>query len=137
MRELLRSHENDIVDQVVLCLQSQNPAASSSVNQAIPVTQDPSHQVPVMDPGLLRITELENQLARLRAERDYAQAGPPAARQLGAYNLISPPATLANRELICNHQFCGGHLPRSRARYTHPDSGEPVQTNKYLLASRK
>ena len=82
MRELLQSYENDIVDQVVLRLQSRNPAASPSANQAIPVAQDPSHQVPTMDPGFLRITELENQLARLRAERDYAQGGPPASTQL-------------------------------------------------------
>ena len=79
MRELLRSHENDIVDQVVLRIQWQHPAASPGVNQAIPARQDPSHQAPVMDPGILRITELENQLARLRAERDYTPAGPPAA----------------------------------------------------------
>ena len=95
MQELLRSHENDIVNQVVPGLQLQNPAASPSANQAIPVTQTPSYQVPVMDPGLLRITESENQLAQLRAKRYYGHAGPPAASELGSYNFIPPPATFA------------------------------------------
>ena len=138
MGELLRSHENDIVNQVVLRIQSQNQAASPGANHAIPARQDPSHQALVVDPGLLRITELENQLARLRAERDYAQAGPPAASHLGAYNFIPPPATLARESASAITNSVEALFPGvERSTLTQIVENRFIPTNIYRLLAMK
>jgi len=75
MRELLRSHEEDIVNQVVLRLQTQNPAASRNSipnSQQINPQTSPALQrnLPVADLTLVRIAELEQQLSQLRAQRE-------------------------------------------------------------------
>jgi len=73
MRELLRSHELDIVNRVVHQLNSQIPTqhpATHSTPQALP----PSHsgtQPPLLSPRQLRIAKLEHQLAQLRAHQGF------------------------------------------------------------------
>lgn len=92
-----------------------------------------------MDPSLLRITELENQLAQLRAERDYAQAGPPAASQLGAYNSIPLPATLAIESASAITNSVKALFPGvERSTLTQIAENQFKPTNIYrLLASEK
>ncbi|KAG0136592.1 hypothetical protein HOY82DRAFT_598831 [Tuber indicum] len=82
MRELLRSHEDGIVNQVVHRLQSQNVQGSSALspNTQVPVGP-PLHQPPV-DPTALRIAELENQLAQLRTPNGPGQGTILATREL-------------------------------------------------------
>ena len=80
MRELLHSHEQDIVDRVVLHLRSQPPPQPSitpedqpAPHYPVPGTQ-PAQHYPLpgihpapANPTLVRIAELESQLAQLRA----------------------------------------------------------------------
>ena len=61
MRELLRSHEEELVDRVVSRLHNQNPRLIPAISQ---------RQQPAPDTHFDRITDLENQLAQLRAERE-------------------------------------------------------------------
>ena len=104
MRELLRSHEQEIVDRVILPLHSQNP------NPERPNHHSPAspYSQPLLNPTqdthrahhgatLARITELESQLAQLRKESEQQQAlvrEPPA---LGTFAPAHPP-TLQERE---------------------------------------
>ena len=94
MRELLRSHEQDIVDRVVLQLRTQPPSQPSTIppdqlashypalgTQPVPHYSVPGTQPVVANPTLIRIAELETQLAELRAanQRDQplAESRPP------------------------------------------------------------
>ena len=67
MRELLRSHEQDIVDRVVLLLRTQpNPQPAPTAPHP-PTLQYPAPgtQPGPANPTLVRIAELETQLAEL------------------------------------------------------------------------
>ena len=94
MRELLRSHKQDIVDRVVLQLRTQPPSQPSTIppdqlashypalgTQPVPHYSVPGTQPVVANPTLIRIAELETQLAELRAanQRDQplAESRPP------------------------------------------------------------
>jgi len=95
MRQLLRSHEQDIVDRVVLQLRAQNGVTSSSTIPANLATTPYSqtHQV-VPGPTLSRITDLETQLARLHAERQLGQTNEHLLREPGTYDPTLPLATI-------------------------------------------
>ena len=69
MRELLRSHEQEIVDRVVLQLRTQHdPLPTTISSNPLPSNHPPpSIQLAPADPTLTRIAELEGQLAELRA----------------------------------------------------------------------
>ena len=78
MRELLRSHEQEIVDRVVLQLGMQNHSQPTTTRPDLPPTH---HQVPgtqpiQANPTLTRIAELEAQLAELRALNQHSQQLP-------------------------------------------------------------
>ena len=97
IRELLHSHEADIVNRVVHQLNSQNPN-SSWHNQVSTTPQPPLRNCVMTDkPRNLTshwITELENQLAQLRAEQELKEVrrdgrgDKPAT--LGTYNPLHP-----------------------------------------------
>ncbi|KAG0638324.1 hypothetical protein HOY80DRAFT_1048153 [Tuber brumale] len=72
MRELLRSHEQDIVDRVVLQLSSRNLPQSSimNTNPQASFYMHPGTQPSIPNPTLSRIAELESQLAQLRAQSE-------------------------------------------------------------------
>ena len=95
MRELLRSHEEDIVNQVVRRLQPQvsSPAFNRQHNY-YPVPEPPRREQHT-DPTLLRIAELEAQLSQLRAEREPRARAAQASRELGTYSSIPLPAVTA------------------------------------------
>ena len=97
IRELLQSHEEDIVNRVVYQLNSQNPN-SSRHNHAGPTPQPaPSNHFTTEQPRNLtshRITELENQLAQLRAEQELEEVRREDRRDepatFGTYNPLHP-----------------------------------------------
>jgi len=95
MCQLLRSHEQDIVDRVVLQLRAQNGVTSSSTIPANLVTTPyrQSHQV-VPGPTLSRITDLETELAQLQAERQLGQTKAHLLREPGTYDPTMPLATI-------------------------------------------
>ena len=76
MRELLRSHEQDIVDRVLHQLTSQNPPQHSIVNteQHSGSHQRTRTQPPPPNPTMAKIAELESQLAQLRAQNELEQS---------------------------------------------------------------
>jgi len=75
MRELLRSHEEEIVDRVMQQLNSQSPLLPA-VSHPIPQSDrrfSPSlrgTQPPITNPTLIKIAELESQLGVLRAQQE-------------------------------------------------------------------
>ncbi|KAG0643266.1 hypothetical protein HOY80DRAFT_1020255 [Tuber brumale] len=88
MRDLLRSHEQDIVERVVLRLSSQQlphfPSQPQNPHAPNPPVVDTLRPV---NRTLTRIEELERQLAELGREQDGEQATAPArTRALGMYN---------------------------------------------------
>ena len=89
MRELLRSHEQDIVDRVVLRLSSQQ-ICHSPPSQPNPEPQqfpEVATLAPRRNATLTRITELESQLAKLRQEHNRQQQAPSAEQSIyGMYN---------------------------------------------------
>ena len=89
MRELLRSHEQDIVDRVVLQLRTQPtpqpstiPANPQGLHHLPSDTQSALHyrppgtHAPFENPRLIRIAELESHLAELRAANQREQPLP-------------------------------------------------------------
>lgn len=94
MRELLRSHEEDIVDRVFLRLSSQNnrPTATPPQLPTIRATPSPREQEP--NTTLARIRDLENQLEQLQAEQGSSQANRLVGREPGMYNHTPPLAGL-------------------------------------------
>jgi len=86
MRELLQAHEDDIVNQVVERLRpthkQPNLATASNAQQLDPQARQPG----AVNPTLLRISELENELINLRAEQERASGSRPDPRELGMYN---------------------------------------------------
>ena len=72
MRELLRSHEQDIVDRVLHQLTSQNPPQHSIVNteQHSGSHQRTRTQPPPANPTMVKIAELESQLAQLLSQNE-------------------------------------------------------------------
>lgn len=101
MRELLRSHEQDIVDRVVLQLRTQPPPQPSSIpadppapHYPPPRTQPaPDYQVPGTQPApanstFARIAELKSQLAELRAVTQSQRVQPLA--ELRAPGMLYP-----------------------------------------------
>ena len=94
MRELLRSHEQEIIDRVILRVGVQNPTphAPSPTNALLPwhIPQATLLQQP--NPTLVRIAELERQLAQLKGEcrPDPQPSQPSNPRALGTYNPVHP-----------------------------------------------
>ena len=84
IRELLQSHEEDIINRVVLQLNSNKPHAPppTPTNQSI-------HRPSTTLTGL-RITELEKELAQLRAEQETEQGIMAEPRALGTYHPTHP-----------------------------------------------
>ena len=80
MRELLRLHEDELFNRVVSRLHNQNPRLTPTVSQ---------RQQPVSDTHFDRITDLENQLAQLRAESELMQPSRAAPRDLTS--MYDPP----------------------------------------------
>ena len=97
MRELLRSHEEEIVNQVVLQPQSQNPAMTPNppLRREIP----PAHrrQQPPPPTTNAQVAELEDQIAQLQAERAAGLGANGNIRDTGMYNPALPQAPLANQ----------------------------------------
>jgi len=91
MRELLRSHEQDIINRVVLQLSSQNPTlppATDSNFQALPPTHTGTQPL-IPSPTQLRISELERQLSQLRAQQELQHTSiEPSA--VGTFNPTQP-----------------------------------------------
>ena len=96
MRQLLRSHEQDIVDRVVLQLRTHNGIHTSPTLQAnsaaTPYHQ--SHQA-IPGPTLNRITDLEIQLARLQAEQQLGRPDTHITREPRTYDPAQPQVTCA------------------------------------------
>jgi len=92
MRELLRSHEEEIVDRVFLRLNSQNHGQRSSPTRITTLLWNTPREPPESNGTAARITELERQLAGLQAEREVMQDNAPIRREGGMYNLILPRA---------------------------------------------
>ena len=104
MSELLRSHELEIVDRVILQLRSHNPKRErpNHHSPASPYSQpllNPTQDTQRAHHGatLARITELESQLAQLRKESEQQQALVREPRTLGMFAPAQPP-TLQERE---------------------------------------
>lgn len=98
IRELLRSHQQEIVDRVILQLTSQNP----NPQHPNPHTSSSSHPQPVHSPiqatqppktnaTLARITELESQLAQLRKKSEQHQTLLRELRTVGKFDPAQPP----------------------------------------------
>ena len=81
MRELLRSHEEDIVKQVVRRLQPQVSLPAFNRKHNYDPVPEPPRREQQTDPTLLRIAELEAQLSQLRAERDPRARADQASRE--------------------------------------------------------
>ena len=103
IRALLRSHEQDIVEQVVLRLRPDN--ATPHVPAEVPAEeanpQGLHHRLrdtvaPPSNLLLTRITELESQLAQLREESDRIQPIPRQPRELGMYPPLPPSIVLGS-----------------------------------------
>jgi len=100
IRALLRSHEQDIVEQVVLQLRPDN--ATPHVPAEVPAEAIPQglhHRLrdgvaPPSNLLLTQITELESQLAQLREENDRIQPIPRQPRELGMYPPLAPSIVL-------------------------------------------
>ena len=88
MRELLRSHEQDIIDRVVHQLNSQHPHTVTPTRPSpqIPFRTLNGAQPPPTNPILSKIEELEKQLAQLRA----ATASNIIPPELGAHGTSNP-----------------------------------------------
>ena len=69
MRELLRSHEEDIVDRVFLRLSSQNNRPTATPSRLPTIRATPSHRQQEPNTTHARIRDLKNQLEQLRAEQ--------------------------------------------------------------------
>ena len=87
MRELLRSHEEDIVDRVVLRLRTTHPAFHESVlpNRQLAPSPIINQRALAPNPRLAQIAELESQLAQLRQEETAQQPPLQEPRALGMY----------------------------------------------------
>ena len=72
MRELLHSHEQDIIDRVVLQLSTHNLPQPSRTDSNLPSSfhMHPGTQPSILNSTQARIIELESQLAQLRAQRE-------------------------------------------------------------------
>jgi len=88
MREQLKSHEQDIIDRVVLQLRTPNQPPSLLQAQNIQPLREPQLTSTHLTPSLSmnRIQELENQLAQLRAETELLHEGNQAQQVAGMYN---------------------------------------------------
>lgn len=92
IRQLLESHERDIVDRVVLHLQAHNP--SHSHTSVPPTRRRPATGSPLLEHNRTsnRIAELENELVQLRAEQELIQNTAQAQSHLGTYHPLMPTA---------------------------------------------
>ena len=95
IRELLRSHKEDIVIQVVRQLQPEVSSPTFNREHNHQPVLDPPRQELQTDPTLLRIAELEAQLSHLRAEREPRVRAGQASRELGTYSSIPLPVVTA------------------------------------------
>ena len=95
MCELLRSHEEDVVNQVVRRLQPQVSSPTFNREHNYQPVPDPPRQELQTDPTLLRIAELEAQLSQLRAEREPRVRAGQASRELCTYSSIPLPVVTA------------------------------------------
>ena len=89
MRELLRSHEEEIVDRVFLRLNAQNHGRRSSPARVTTPLPNTPRQPPESNETAARIIELERQLAALQ-QREFTQGHAQIGREAGMYNPISP-----------------------------------------------
>lgn len=95
MRELLRSHEQDIVERVVQQLSARNQPLqipSPPCPRELPRRVAPTHP-PTQSATLGKIAELERQLAQLREESEQERATMEELRAPGTYNLCPPSIT--------------------------------------------
>jgi len=65
MRELLRSHEKEIVDRVILQLRTKNPSPTANLTSNSPISSCPPNQQQKAHQSIDRIADLEHQLAQL------------------------------------------------------------------------
>ena len=88
MRDLLRSHEEDIVERVFLQLSTQHTAPYQPVlpNTRVAPSSVIARQAPEPNSRLDRIAELESQIAQLRHEETAKQLPPQGSRILGMYD---------------------------------------------------
>ena len=70
MRELLRSHEEDIVNQVVHRLRPHNAETHPSPTHNTHAAPELPQEQPRSDPTQARIVQLETELAALRSRRE-------------------------------------------------------------------
>jgi len=92
MRELLRSHEQDIVDRVVLQLTSNNQNLKSATPQHAQQLPIPTQGTQPHQPNSThsRIAALESQLAELRNQSEQGLADMREPRALGMYDPSQP-----------------------------------------------
>ena len=96
MRELLRSHEEDIVNQVVRRPRPHNAETHSSPPHNRQAAPELPQEQPRYDPTQARIVQLETELADLRSRREPVGATGGRARELGMYSpLPAPPFSMA------------------------------------------
>jgi len=97
MRDLLRSHQQEIVDCVILQLNTQNAAQIPIVNHHHePQQRAQTTQAPQPNSTLTRIEELEAQLSRLRGETTREQTAHQQRRGTGMYDPIPISTVLAS-----------------------------------------
>jgi len=96
MRELLHSHEEDLITRVVSGLRSEEKT-NYNANQAHPLPcAVPGVDNTPIDPTLLKIQELEEQIRKLRSGHDPPDPAPPRLPELDA-GLVQPIANWAKR----------------------------------------
>ena len=91
-RELLRSHEQEIIDRVVLQLSSRNqhPPIPSPVHTQVPPSPIQGTQPTQNNSTLTKVTELERQLAQLRRDSEQDLVANREPRALGMYDPSQP-----------------------------------------------
>jgi len=141
MRELLRSHEEEIVDRVMHQLRSYNntgqpiPPANSQP-QTLPV---PAAQPQQSNPTLTRIADLESQLAQLRGEMEGEPQERGHPRAYGTYSPTQAQTALADESASAMVDSVETLFPRvERTTLVQIIENRFKPTNIYqLLASEK
>ena len=139
MRELLRSHEEDLITRVIARLRSEN-RTNYNANQAQPLQSAiPRVDHTPIDPTRLKIRELEEQIRQLRSGQDPSDPAPQRLPELGMYNLILPPTTVAIESANAGAESIESLFPGvERSTLTQIIENPFKPTNIYrLLASEK
>jgi len=97
MRELLHSHEQEIVDRLVLQLGGPNAIPAHQSRPSPQLQQHAPSNFPSLQPSLAiqKIVELESQPAQLLGEMESGQATAREPRAIGTYFPSEPPMPLA------------------------------------------